>query len=192
MRTPSRSRAARGRRRPAPDRDDLRHAEREGGDRGGAGRRARAAALDLGHDRRPLRPDALGPDGRGVLDVDRARRAADRRRQLLARREGDAAARGRARAARRHVHERASERGAAERLRRLRRAAARDGRRCCASSPRRARQHRRRLLRHDARARRARSPPQSTGRPRGRSRNGPRGRGSAAWSRSSSGRTPAS
>ena len=64
---------ARGRRRPAPDRDDLRHAEREGGDRGRARRRARAAALDLGHDRRPLRPDALGPDGRGVLDRDRAR-----------------------------------------------------------------------------------------------------------------------
>ncbi len=37
-------------------------------------------------DRRPLRPHALGPDDRGVLDLDRARRPADRRRQLLARR----------------------------------------------------------------------------------------------------------
>ena len=36
--------AARGRRRPPADRDDLRHAEREGGDRRGARRRARAAA----------------------------------------------------------------------------------------------------------------------------------------------------
>ena len=95
----------RGRRRPAPDRDDLRHAERQGRDRGRARGRARAAALDLGHDRRPLRPHALGPDGRGVLDLDRARAAADRRRQLLARRQGDAAARRRAVAARRHVHE---------------------------------------------------------------------------------------
>ena len=38
-------------------------------------------------DRRPLGPHALRPDDRGVLDVDRARRAADRRRQLLARRD---------------------------------------------------------------------------------------------------------
>ena len=78
-------RPARGRRRPAPDRDDLRHAEREGGDRRRQGRRARAAALDLGHDRRPLRPHALGPDRRGVLELDRGGEAADRRRQLLAR-----------------------------------------------------------------------------------------------------------
>ena len=75
----------RGRRRPAPDRDDLRHAEREGGDRRGQGRRARAAALDLGHDRRPLRPHALRPDRRGLLELDRGGEAADRGRQLLAR-----------------------------------------------------------------------------------------------------------
>ena len=52
------ARARRGRRRPAPARDDLRHAEREGGDRRGARGRARAAALDLGHDRRPVGPHA--------------------------------------------------------------------------------------------------------------------------------------
>ena len=51
---------------------------------------ARAAALDLGDDRRPLRADALRADDRGVLDLGRARRAADRRRQLLARRARDA------------------------------------------------------------------------------------------------------
>ena len=58
----------------------------------------RAAALDLGHDRRPLGPHALRADDRGVLDVDRARRPADRRDQLLARRARDAALRRRARA----------------------------------------------------------------------------------------------
>ena len=34
------------------------------------------AALDLGHDRRPLGPHALGADDRGVLDLGRARRPA--------------------------------------------------------------------------------------------------------------------
>ena len=144
---------ARGRRRPAPDRDDLRHAEREGGDRGRQGRRARAAALDLGHDRRPLRPHALRPDGRGLLELDRGGEAADRGSQLLARSQGDATARGRALPARRHVHELASERRPPERLRRLRRAAARHGRAARLVRPRRLRQHRRRLLRNDARAR---------------------------------------
>ena len=38
-------------------------------------RRARAAALDLGHDRRPLRPHAVRPDGRGVLELDRGGRS---------------------------------------------------------------------------------------------------------------------
>ena len=63
-------------------------------------------------------------------------RAADRRRQLLARREGDAAARRRPRPDRGHVHELPPERGPAERLRRLRRAAARDGRAAARRSPR--------------------------------------------------------
>ena len=82
--------AARGRRRPAPDRDRLRHAEREGGDRRRAGRRAGAAALALVHRRRQERPQPVGPDRRGVLDLGRARRAARRRRQLLARSRRDA------------------------------------------------------------------------------------------------------
>ena len=79
--------ARRRRRRPAADRDDLRHAEREGRDRRGARGRAGAAALDQRHDRRPLGPHAHRADDRGVLDVDRARRPVDRRRQLLARRD---------------------------------------------------------------------------------------------------------
>ena len=59
--------AGRGRRRPAADRDDLRHAERQGGDRGRPRRGAAAAAVDLGHDRGPQRADAVRADGRGVL-----------------------------------------------------------------------------------------------------------------------------
>ena len=60
-------------------RDPLRHAQRQG--RALRVRRARssetrrAAAGDrLGDDHRPVRPHALGPDGRGVLRLDRARR----------------------------------------------------------------------------------------------------------------------
>ena len=75
---------ARGRGGPAPDRDRLRHAEREGGDRRRAGRCAGAAALALVHRGRQERPQPLRPDGRGVLDLRRARAAARRRRQLLA------------------------------------------------------------------------------------------------------------
>ena len=118
-----------------------------------ARRRSRAAALDLGHDRRPLRPDALGADGGGVLELDPACGAADRRRQLLAGREGDAAARRRARSPRRHVHELPSERRPAERLRRLRRATAPHGGAARLVRRRGLRQHRRRLLRDDARPR---------------------------------------
>src|SRR5581483_5768635 len=65
-------------------RDDLRHAEREGGDRGGARGRPRRAAHDLGHDHRPKRADALRPDRGGVLGLDRARTAVQRRRELRA------------------------------------------------------------------------------------------------------------
>ena len=148
-------RSRRGRGRPAPRRDRLRHAERQGGDRGRAGGGARAAALDLGHDRRSQRPHALRTDCRGLLDVDRAREAAPRRGELLARRQGDEAARRRALAARRHLHEQPSERRPAERLRWLRRAATRDGDAAARVRRGRARQRRRWLLRHRAGARRA-------------------------------------
>ena len=93
---------ARGRRRPAPDRDDLRHAEREGGDRGRARGRARSCRSGS-RSRSSTSPGARCP-GQTVEAfwiVGRAREAADRRRQLLARGEGDAAARRRARPDRR-------------------------------------------------------------------------------------------
>ena len=41
-------------------------------------RGVRAAGHDLGHHHRPQRPHALGPDGRGVLDLGRARAARSR------------------------------------------------------------------------------------------------------------------
>ena len=78
-------------------------------------------AVDLGHDRRSERPNALGADGRGVLDLRRARRPRDRRGQLLARRPGDACIGRGAREGRLRAGRRVSERGVAERLRRLRR-----------------------------------------------------------------------
>ena len=115
------ARPRRRRRRPPARRDDLRHAELQGGDRGLPRRArregARPPALDLGHDRRPLRAHALGPDAGGVLGLDRACRPLHRRRQLLARREGDPPARGGARPARRLLHELAPQRGPAEPLR---------------------------------------------------------------------------
>ena len=95
--------ARRGRRRPAADRDDLRHAQREGRDRRRPRGRAAPAAVDLGDDRRPERPDPVRADRRGVLELDRARRAAGRRRELLARRRRDAPARRRPGPARRHL-----------------------------------------------------------------------------------------
>ena len=57
-------RPRRRRRRPAADRDDLRHAQLQGGDRRRARGRAAAAALDQRHDRRPLRAHADRPDDR--------------------------------------------------------------------------------------------------------------------------------
>ena len=93
--------------------------------------------IDLGHHHRPQRPHAVGPDGRGVLDLDRARAAARRRHQLRARRARDAAVRGGAGGADAVVRELLPERRPAERVRRLRRDAADDRGGCCASSPRR-------------------------------------------------------
>ena len=178
--------------RPAADRDDLRHAERQGRHRRRPRRRPATAAVDLGHDRRPVRPDAVRADGRGVLDVGRARGAADHRRELLARRRGTAPARGRAVPAGRHLRQQPSERGTAQRVRRLRRAAARDRGPAARVRRGRHRQHRRRLLRDHAGPHRADR--RGGGRAcRGASSRRPRPRpGSAAWSRSRSGRTPGS
>ena len=88
----------------------------------------------------------------GVLDVDRARRPADRRRQLRARRARDAPVRRRALADRILPHLRASERRPAERVRRLRRDAGRHVGAAARVRARRLPQHRRILLRVDARA----------------------------------------
>ena len=77
------------------DRDDLRHPQRQGRDlrRRDAVRGARPplAGDRLGHDHRRLRPHAVRPGHRGVLELGAARPAARRRAQLRARRQGDAA-----------------------------------------------------------------------------------------------------
>ena len=169
------SRARRGRRRPAPDRDDLRHAEREGRRRRCARRRPRRPALDLVHRDRQERPQPLRPDRRGVLGVDRARRAADRRRQLLARRDRDAPVRRGPRAARTDLRLLPSERRPPERDGPPRRAAGRHEPLPARLRGRGAAERRRRLLRHDAGSRQGDR--RRDGRP-------PRARGSAAASAS--------
>ena len=86
-------RAGRRRRRPAARRDHLRHPQRQGGDlrRRDAVRGARPplAGHHLRHDHRRLRPDAVRPGDRGVLELGPARAAARRRPQLRARRGRD-------------------------------------------------------------------------------------------------------
>ena len=62
-------------------------------------RRARTAAVALVHRDRPQRTQSLGSDLRRVLDLRRALRAVHRGRELLARRDGDAAV---SRGSRRH------------------------------------------------------------------------------------------
>ena len=150
------ARAARRRRRPAADRDDLRHAQRQGGDlrhrRGLRGARRRRAGDDLRHHHRPLRPPAVGPDAGGVLEFGAARRAVHHRPELRARRQGNARAYRRDRPRRRHLRLRLSECRPAERVRLLRREPGIHGRAARRIRRRRAGQHRRRLLRHHARA----------------------------------------
>ncbi len=97
--------AGRGRRRPAADRDDLRHAERQGRDRGRPRGRPAPAAVDLGDDRRPAAggPCPGRPSRRSGPSIEHAE-PAGRRGELLAGRGGDAPARDRAVAAGRHLH----------------------------------------------------------------------------------------
>ena len=143
-------RTARRGRRPPADRDDLRHAEREGRHRGGDGRGAGTPAMAVGDDHRPERTHAVRSDAGGVLGLDRARRADDRRGQLLARRHRDAPVRGGARARRADPGELLPERRSPERVRRLRRDARdheRTARRVRRSG---AGEHRGRMLRHHA------------------------------------------
>ena len=116
-------RAGRGRRRLHPDRDDLRHAERQGRDhggaRGGAGARPRAAADDLDDPDRSFRPQPFGPHGRGLLGVGPPCAAADDRPQLLVRRGAAAAASRRAGGGRGHAGDGLPERRPAQRAWRI-------------------------------------------------------------------------
>ena len=130
---------ARGRRRPPADRDHLRHAQRQGGDRGHRrchrGARRLRAGDDLRHHHRPLRAPALRADAGGVLELGAACRAVLDRVQLRARRQGDARPYRRDRAHRRHARLRLSQCRPAQRVRRLRREARSTWPRCSASSP---------------------------------------------------------
>ena len=145
-------RAARRRRRPADGRDDLRHAERKGGDRRRPRGRTGAASLALVHRDRQERAQSLRADVGGVLDLGRARGAVHRRRELLARRNRDEALPGGARERRVDLRLVPPERRAAERARAARRAGR--GHEPLPARVRggRAREPRRRLLRDDARA----------------------------------------
>ena len=122
------------------DRDDLRHAQRQGRDlRGRDAVRAARPALaghDLRHHHRRLRTHPVRPGHRGVLELRPARPAAAGRAQLRARRGRDAALPRRAVAGRRLLRLLLPERRPAQRLRRVRRDARRRPRRSCASSPR--------------------------------------------------------
>ncbi|MDR6353806.1 hypothetical protein Q3H58_000477 [Pseudomonas psychrotolerans] len=87
----------RRRRRPHPDRDNLRYPERQGGDlrRPGCvrGHGRRAADHDLRHHHRRLRPYPLRPDHRGLLELGAPRQADLRGPQLRPGRQGIAALR---------------------------------------------------------------------------------------------------
>ena len=147
-------RAARRRRRPAPHRDRLRHAQREGRDRRRAGRRARAAALALVHRGRPQRPQPLRR---------RPSRRSGSRSSTRSRSSSASTARSAAAEMRPYVEDLAAiaptwvachpNAGPAERARRARRAAGGHEPLPRRVRARRPRQHRRRLLRHDAGAR---------------------------------------
>ena len=184
------ARPDRRRRRHAADRDDLRHAQRQGGDlrhqRALRGARPRRAGDDLRHHHRPLRPPAVRADAGGVLEFGAARRAGHRRPQLRARRQGDARAHRRDRPHRRHARLRLSQCRPAQRVRPLRRKPGIHGGAARRIRRERARQHRRRLLRHDAGAHRAPSPKRSRARRRVPCRKCRAACACRAWSRSCS------
>ena len=143
-----------GRRGPAGHRDHLRHAQRQGRHLrrgvalGGAG--LPTAAHHQRHHHRPLRADALGPDGGRLLEQRAARAAAGRRPQLRPGRPAAAALRPGAGRPRRHVPLALPQRRPAQRLRRVRRGPGGHGRHPRRPGRRRRPQHRGRLLRHGA------------------------------------------
>ena len=155
-------RPARRRRRPALHRDDLRHPQRQGRDLRGRdglrGVRPPLAGHRLRHHHRRLRPHAVRPGHRGVLELDPARQPDRGRAQLRARRQGDAALHRRDVADRRHLRLLLPERRPAQRLRRVRRGARGDRRDHRRVRRGRLRQPGRRLLRHHARRTSPRSP----------------------------------
>ena len=112
---------ARRRRRPDLHRDDLRHPQRQGRDLRGRdglrGLRPPLAGRHLRHHHRRVRPHAVGPDHRGVLELGPARPPAARRAQLRAGRQGDAAVPGRALPGRGHLRLGVPQRRPAQRLR---------------------------------------------------------------------------
>ena len=118
-------------RRRAPRRDDLRHAQRQGGDLRPRDPLRGAGPALAGHrlrdDHRRLRPHPVGPGDRGLLELGAARPPARRRSQLCAGSRRAAALRRRAVADRRLLRVGLPQRGAAERLRRVRRDAGPDG-----------------------------------------------------------------
>ncbi len=93
-------------------RDDLRHAQRQGGDLRGRddlrGVRPALARHHLRHDHGRLRAYVVGPGDRGVLALRAPRQPAPGRPQLRARRQGDEALHRRDVAHRRHVRRRAT------------------------------------------------------------------------------------
>ena len=114
-------RAHRRRRGHSPDRDHLRHAQRQGGDlrllRGVRRARRSHAAHDLGHHHRPLGPHPLRPDADRVLAFGAPCAPLFHRSQLRAWRERDARAPGRDRRRGGHARVRLSQRRPAQRLR---------------------------------------------------------------------------
>ena len=143
-------------------RDHLRHPQRQGRHLRGRDRLRRTrpplAGHRVRHHHRRERPHAVRPGHRGVLELDPPRRAAGRRAQLRARRQGDAALHRRDVARRRLVRLLLPQRRPAQRVRRVRRGARRDGRDHRRVRRGRLRQPGRRLLRHHARPHRRHRP----------------------------------
>ena len=114
------SRAHRRRRRPHPDRDHFRHAQRQGGDlrllRGVRRARRPLAADDLGHHHRPFGAHAFRPDADRILAFGAPCAPFLRRSQLRARRERYARTSGRDRRCSGHIGVRLSQRRPAQRV----------------------------------------------------------------------------
>ena len=136
------------------DRDDLRHAQRQGGDLRPRdalrGARAPLAGDRLRHHHRRLRTHPVRPGHRGVLELRAARPPAGHRPELRARRRRDPALPRRALPGRRLLRLLLPQRRPAQRVRRVRRDPGPDVHGAQGVRRRRPGQPRRRLLRHHA------------------------------------------